>query len=124
MIRDDVYEYSLDAHHDEEAGKKIRKKIWMVTVILTVITAAEVAMGALIKQGDSVGWQITKWTFIIMTLFKAGFIVMTFMHLGDERKGLRYVILVPYILFILYLMFICLWEGGSVGESWPSTYTK
>jgi len=44
------------------------------------------------------------------------------MHLGDERKGLRYVILVPYILFILYLMFICLWEGKAVGAAWPATY--
>jgi caa(3)-type oxidase subunit IV len=122
MLRDDVIEYSLDAHHDEETGRKIRKKIWMVTALLTAITAAEVFMGALIKQGDTWGWFITKWTFVILTLFKAGYIVLTFMHLGDERKGLRYVILVPYILFILYLMFICLWEGKAVGSAWPATY--
>ena len=52
MIRDDIYEYSLDAHHDEEAGKKIRKKIVFVTVLLTVITVVEVALGAFIKQGS------------------------------------------------------------------------
>ncbi|XOV66666.1 MAG: cytochrome C oxidase subunit IV family protein [Fluviicola sp.] len=122
MIRDDIYEYSLDAHHDEEAGKKIRKKIWFVTALLTAVTALEVILGALIKQGDTWGWFITKWTFVILTLVKAGYIVITFMHLGDERKGLRYVILVPYILFILYLMFICLWEGKAVGAAWPATY--
>lgn len=122
MIRDDIYEYSLDAHHDEEAGKKIRKKIWFVTLLLTVITAAEVLMGAFIKQGPDIGWAITKWAFIVMTLFKAGYIVIVFMHLGDERKGLRYVILIPYILFIIYLMFIALWEGGAVGDAWPATY--
>ncbi|MCR9170863.1 MAG: cytochrome C oxidase subunit IV family protein [bacterium] len=122
MIRDDIYEYSLDAHHDEETGKKIRRKIWIVTLVLTVITGAEVFMGAIIKQGDTWSWFFTKWAFVIMTIFKAFFIVMTFMHLGDERKGLRYVILVPYILFILYLMFICLWEGKAVGASWPATY--
>ncbi|MDB3907125.1 cytochrome C oxidase subunit IV family protein [Crocinitomicaceae bacterium] len=122
MIRDDVIEYSLDAHHDEEAGRKIRKKIWMVTGLLTAITAAEVLLGALIKQGDTWSWFITKWTFVILTLLKAGYIVLTFMHLGDERKGMRYVILVPYILFILYLMFICLWEGKEVGAAWPATY--
>lgn len=123
MIRDDIYEYSLDAHHDEEAGKKIRKKIVFVTVLLTVITVVEVALGAFIKQGSG-AWPIVKWSFIIMTLLKAGYIVLTFMHLGDERKGLRYVILVPYILFIIYLMFICLWEGGAVGEAWPASYAK
>lgn len=121
MIRDDIYEYSLDAHHDEEAGKKIRKKIIFVTVLLTVITVVEVALGAMIKQGSG-AWPFVKWSFIIMTLFKAGYIVMTFMHLGDERKGLRYVILVPYFIFILYLIFIMLWEGTAVGASWPSTY--
>ena len=121
MIRDDIYEYSLDAHHDEEAGKKIRKKIWFVTALLTIITIVEVALGAMIKQGSGV-WPFVKWSFIIMTLLKAGYIVMTFMHLGDERKGLRAVILVPYFIFMLYLIFICLWEGTSVGDSWPATY--
>lgn len=121
MIRDDIYEYSLDAHHDEEAGKKIRKKIWQVTAILTAITIIEVALGAMIKQSSGI-WPVVKWSFIVMTLFKAGFIVMTFMHLGDERKGLRYVILIPYFIFILYLIFILLWEGSSVGASWPATY--
>ena len=52
MERDDVIEYSLDAHHSEEAGKKIRKKIWMVTMLLTAITVAEVFMGAYIKQSS------------------------------------------------------------------------
>jgi len=122
MIRDDIYEYSLDAHHDEEAGKKIRKKIWFVTALLTLVTIVEVALGALIKQGPDIGWLITKWTFIVLTLLKAGYIVLTFMHLGDERKGLRYVILVPYFIFILYLIFIGLWEGTAVGDAWPSTY--
>lgn len=120
MIRDDVYEYSLDAHHDEETGKKLRKKIWMVTLILTIITAVEVAGGAMIKQGSD-WWTITKWSFIALTLVKAGFIVLSFMHLGDERKGLKYVILVPYFIFILYLIFVALWEGLSVGESFPLT---
>lgn len=121
MIRDDIYEYSLDAHHDEEAGKKIRKKIWFVTALLTAITIVEVALGALIKQSSD-AWPIVKWSFIIMTLVKAAYIVLTFMHLGDERKGLRYVILVPYFIFILYLIFILLWEGTALGGSWPSTY--
>lgn len=119
MERDDVIEYSLDAHHSEEAGKAIRKKIWFVTALLTVITVAEVGMGAYIKQG-SAAWPFVKWSFVVMTLFKAGYIVMVFMHLGDERKSLRYVILVPYILFIVYLIFICLMEALAVGDAWAT----
>jgi cytochrome c oxidase subunit IV len=116
MERDDIIEYSLDGHHSEEAGVKIRKKIWFVTALLTLITAVEVALGMMIKQ-DSVAWPFVKWGFIIMTIIKAGYIVLVFMHLGEERKSLKYVILVPYFIFILYLIFILLWEGMAVGEA-------
>ena len=119
MLRDDIVEYSLDAHHSEEQGKKIRKKIYFVTVLLTVVTIVEVALGAMIKQGSG-AWPFVKWSFIIMTLLKAGYIVMTFMHLGDERKGLRSVILVPYFIFMLYLIFILLWEGTAINEVWTA----
>lgn len=114
MERDDVIEYSLDAHHSEEKGKKIRKKIWMVTLILSVVTAVEVLLGAMVKQGSS-AWMTVKILFIVLTLLKAGYIVLTFMHLGDERKALKWVILIPYFIFIVYLMFIAFTEGAAVG---------
>jgi len=47
-------------------------------------------------------------------LIKAGYIVMIFMHLGDERKSLRNVILIPYAIFILYLLFILLTESNFI----------
>ena len=119
MERDDLIEYSLHTHHSEEQGKAIRKKIWFVTALLTIITIVEVALGSFIKQSSG-AWPFVKWSFIIMTLFKAGYIVMVFMHLGDEKKTLRYVVLVPYILFLLYLIFIALWEGLAVGEAWAT----
>lgn len=117
MERDDIVEYSLDVTHSEEAGKKIRKKIWKVTLILTIITFVEVLLGSQIKQSSDY-WQIIKWSFIIMTLIKAAYIVLTFMHLGDERKGLKYVILIPYTVFIIYLIFILLWEAVKIGNIW------
>jgi cytochrome c oxidase subunit IV len=119
MERDDIIEYSLDAHHSEEHGKKIRAKIWKVTALLTVITAVEVFLGAIIKQGSG-AWPFVKWSFIVMTLLKAGYIVMVFMHLGDERKGMRYVILVPYFLFMLYLIFIAVTEALAIGNAWET----
>ena len=117
MERDDLIEYSLDGHHSEEEGKKIRKKIWKVTLLLTIITAVEVALGAYIKQSSNI-WVYVKWTFLALTILKAGYIVMIFMHLGDERKWLRNVILIPYALFIVYLIFIALWEALAVGDAW------
>ena len=119
MERDDVYEYSLDTHHSEEEGKVLRKKIWKVTAILTAITVVEVLLGAFIKQHDSI-WTLVKYSFIAMTLVKAGYIVLSFMHLGDEKKSLKYVILVPYIIFIIYLIFILLTESTYVRSVWES----
>jgi cytochrome c oxidase subunit 4 len=110
MERDDIIEYSLDAHHSEEQGVVLRKKIWKVTALLTIITLVEVLLGAFIKQGTTI-WPIVKWSFIALTLVKAAYIVLSFMHLGDERKVMRYVILVPYFIFVIYLIFIMLTEG-------------
>ena len=119
MERDDIVEYSLETHHDEAHGKVIRKKIYFVTVLLTVITIVEVLLGAFIKQNaDSMAWITVKWSFIIMTLIKAGYIVMVFMHLGDEKKSLRNIILIPYFIFMAYLIFIALNEGLAVNNSW------
>lgn len=117
MERDDIIEYSLDAHHSEEQGKKIRRKIWVVTAILTIVTIIEVALGSIVKQSSDY-WTIIKLLFIGLTILKAGYIVLTFMHLGDERKALKYIILVPYALFIIYLIFISLYEAGAINGIW------
>ena len=119
MERDDIIEYSLDAHHSEEAGKKIRRKIWLVTAILTLITAFEVGVGMGIHQ-DNQYWWLVKILFIGLTLLKAGYIVLVFMHLGDERKVLKYCILVPYFIFVIYLIFIALTEANAVHTAWET----
>ena len=120
MERDDLvqdHKYSLSANHDEAHGVEIRKKIWKVTGILTLITIVEVLIGAFIKQYDATGgdnalWPYVKISFLVLTIVKAAYIVLVFMHLGDERKNFKWVILAPYILFILYLIFICLTESS------------
>lgn len=120
LVRDDIVEYSLDAHHSEEQGKKIRKKIWIVTLILSVITIIEVLVGAKFPKAEQseMVWTMIKWGYIALTAVKAGYIVMIFMHLGDEQKNLRYMILVPYIMFILYLIFILRLEALYVNDAW------
>ncbi len=120
MLRDDIIEYSLDAHHSEEEGKKIRKKILMVTFWMTFITLVEVVVGIFLGRSMTTGitWQIIKYGYIVLTIIKAGFIVINFMHLGDERKSLKYMILVPYFIFICYLIFISLTEANAVGAAW------
>jgi len=63
-----------------------------------------------------VAWETIKLGFIVLTAVKAAYIVLVFMHLGDEKKNLKYVILLPYALFIMYLIFIGLYEGVAVQE--------
>lgn len=118
MERDDLIvndSYSVAANHDESAGKKIRKKIVFVTVLLSVITLVEVIIGANIpRESGALKWEIVKYFFIILTLVKAAYIVLTFMHLGDERKNLRNIILIPYGIFAVYLIFIALTESNAI----------
>ncbi|MFN3917577.1 MAG: cytochrome C oxidase subunit IV family protein [Flavobacteriales bacterium] len=126
MERDDLIvndSYAVNAKHSEEAGVAIRKKIWKVTALLSIITIAEVLVGVwfpkhVVSEGT---WTAIKLYYIVLTLVKAGYIVMIFMHLGDEKKAFKWVILAPYILFILYLLFICLTEGIYVLEMLKNT---
>ena len=114
MERDDLIvndSYPLNAHHSEEEGVKIRKNIIFVTILLTVITAVEVAMGVIFKRSETFSWEMIKWTFVTLTLVKAGYIVMSFMHLGEERGVMKKTILIPYLVFIVYLVFIAITEG-------------
>lgn len=126
MVRDDITEYSLDYHHSEEEGKKVRKKIWMVTAILSIITAIEIGVGIVLPRAsvgaESWAWFAIKTGYIVLTVVKARYIVYIFMHLGDEAKSLRKMILYPYILFILYLIFILYMEASHVGEAWNTLH--
>ncbi|NEN25155.1 cytochrome C oxidase subunit IV family protein [Cryomorpha ignava] len=122
MERDDLIandSYSLNATHDAEHGRVIRKKIYFVTILLSVITTAEVLMGVFFKHGTAI-WPFVKWSFIVMTLVKAAYIVVVFMHLGDERKSLKYMILAPYAIFVLYLIFVGITESNFINEVWQT----
>ncbi len=120
MERDDLIvnnQYSLDAHHSEEEGRKIRKKILFVTLLLTVITAVEVLIGIQFNRMENTDiWTAIKWGYIVLTIAKAFYIVKVFMHLGDERKAMRATIVVPYAIFVVYLIFILVTEGTAVGD--------
>lgn len=110
---DQSYEYSAGhGHRTPEQSRAVRKKILIVTALLSIITIVEVLIGIYFsKTHVSPGtWTLIKWFYIIMTLVKAGYIVLVFMHLGDEKKGLRVTILLPMVL-IFYFIFICLFEG-------------
>ncbi len=119
MERDDLIvndSYATNNHHSEEEGVKIRKNIIKVTLILTAITIFEVFLGSTIKKEPGLVWTLVVIGFIVMTIIKAKYIVMEFMHLGQERSNIRKTILIPYIFFVVYMIIlISIIEGGWQG---------
>jgi len=120
MVRDDIVEYSLEGHHSEEHGKDVRKKIWKVTAILSIVTVIEVMVGVFFPKASvsEWAWFAIKMGYIALTIVKAGYIVMVFMHLGDERNALRRMVVWPYTVFILYLVMILWLESTYINEAW------
>ncbi len=115
-FNDGYPQYELMAQHDEEAGKGIRKTLWKVFWIMLAITIAELIIGF-----QAADWGLSKLLlkviFISLTIVKAGYIVLSFMHLGGEEKSLRFAVLVPFIVLVLYLiMLVDLFEGNYAKE--------
>ena len=103
------------------AEKKGNWWIWRVFWILLFVTTFEVVLGILkvnerlpevIVYDRFLGLAWLTHVFIILTIIKAAYIVMTFMHLGDERKNLRWTILLPAFILVPYLLFILISEAG------------
>ncbi len=114
-FHDDYPQYETMYQHDEAHGKQIRSKLWKVFWLLLAITLVELVVGYQATSWGLLGGTFLKFFFISLTLVKAGGIVLVFMHLIDETKFLRYTILLPYAVFILYLIFIILVEGTYCG---------
>ncbi|WP_339894890.1 cytochrome C oxidase subunit IV family protein [uncultured Algibacter sp.] len=103
------------------------QKIWGVLVFLTIVTVIEVALG--ISKPESLmtkflGMKILNWIFIILTIVKAYYITWDFMHMRDETKALKRMVVWTAIFLILYLIFILLQEGGYVFDVYDAGYIK
>lgn len=104
------------SHHSEEEGKKMRKTIWLIFWLLLAVTAVEVTIG-IFWQGWGLAWTFVKWTFIILTLFKAYYIVAHYMHLKHEYKNFIYMVALPYIVLAVYLIVMMLTEAIYVHDT-------
>ncbi|PIQ16255.1 MAG: hypothetical protein COW67_03965 [Flavobacteriales bacterium CG18_big_fil_WC_8_21_14_2_50_32_9] len=102
--------YKYAAHHSEEEGKKTRRMIWNMFWVLLAITTVEVTLGLFWRKLE-ISWAAVKMTFIILTVAKAYFIVAYYMHLKHERKALKNTIIIPFVLFALYLLYHIFTEG-------------
>jgi cytochrome c oxidase subunit 4 len=120
-FNDNYPQYEIMAQHSEEEGKSKRKNLWKVFWIMLGITLLELfigfkaeSLGLLDALKFSTVW--LKLIFVGLTIVKAAYIVLEFMHLGHERKSLKYTIITPYVLFVLYLVWIALEEGTYSGD--------
>lgn len=93
------------SHHTDVKSPESKKqigRIWKVFWILLAVTVVEVVMGMFFS--GSMPRALLNTIFLVLTLFKAGYIVAVFMHLGDELKNFIMLILIPLTLFIWFII--------------------
>ena len=97
--------------------KSNQQKIWGVLIFLSIVTTIEVALGIIkpeILSGSFLRIKILNWIFIILTIVKAYYIAWDFMHIRDEKGGLKNAIVLPLVILIPYLAFILLIEADYI----------
>ncbi|MDP5169120.1 MAG: cytochrome C oxidase subunit IV family protein [Bacteroidia bacterium] len=103
-------------------GSEARKSIFRTALILSGLTMFEFFIAftkhlypSMFGISEAAAHTIVVVTFIILTLFKAFYIVAEFMHLGHEVKRLAWSILIPF-LFIVWLIIGLTLEGDYWGK--------
>ena len=86
------------------------KKLWTVALILGIITAIEFAVAFKVQHEMH---NLRVWTFILMTIVKAAYIVGEFMHLRHEAKVLIWSILIPMV-FVVWMLVAFVYEGMQI----------
>lgn len=122
-----AHEHKLEIFRGLLKFKSNTQKIWGVLIFLTIVTAVEVVLGIYkpeIFMGQVLGMKALNWIFIILTLVKAYYITWDFMHMRDETKSLRRMVVWTAIFLVLYLIFILLQEGGYVFDVYDDGYIK
>lgn len=105
-------------HSAEGHGHQVdssTKHIWKTFWILLAITVVEVGLAFLHLETGVPNRLFLNGIFIILTVFKAFFIVAEFMHLRHEIKNLIYTILIPLLLFVWFIIAFL-----ADGDSWKN----
>lgn len=85
------------------------KDIWQKFWILSVLTVIDIVLYFTMDPS-----MLRNWIFIVFGIFKAYFIVGTFMHMKHEKVSLAASIIAPMIL-IIYLIVWMMMEGAFWG---------
>ena len=120
-------EHNLELFRGLIKFKNITQKIWGVLVLLSIVTAVEVALGIAkpkILLTYFLNMKILNWIFISLTIVKAYYITWDFMHMRDETKTLRRVVVWTFVFLVLYLVFILVQEAGYIFDQGNIDYIK
>lgn len=114
--------------------KDNRSKIWGVFIFLSILTAIEVGLGMarpefLISTKLFSFIPVLEMTplaliFIVLTVVKAYYITWDFMHMRDETKFLRRLIVWTAVFFIIYFVVLILLEGQYMYEVLTNGFIK
>ena len=127
--------------------KSNTQKIWGVLLLLSVITAVEVVLGIYkpdilmvpsiqayegglgatllnIILSPFIYTKSLNLIFIVLTVVKAYYITWDFMHMRDETKSLRRLVVWTAVFLICYLVFILLQEGGYIESVYTEGFIK
>ena len=99
-----VYNHHKTESIKSEGSKKQIKRIWMITLYLTIITIVEVSFGLWDHHTGMFNKGVLNAFFLILTVFKAYLIVDVFMHLGDEVRNFVMAIIIPLTLFSWFII--------------------
>ena len=97
--------------------KSNQQKIWGVLISLSIVTTIEVGLGILkpeVLMTSFLRMKLLNWIFILLTIVKAYYIAWDFMHIRDERSGLKNSIVLPLVILIPYLIFILILEADYI----------
>jgi cytochrome c oxidase subunit IV len=104
-------------HTDEDVhvnvlppNKEKIKKLWTVAGILGAVTAVEFVIAFTMNTGPT-----KTFIFVALTIVKAGYIVLEFMHLRYEVKVLFWSILIPMI-FVVWMLVAFIYEGMAISD--------
>lgn len=106
-------EHTLESLADEQHVGGGVKEIWRVTIILSVLTIIELALGFLMMGMDNgLGKHLIKGVILVLMLAKAFYIVGYFMHLKHELRNMIMTIVIPLFLFVWFIIAF-LTDGNS-----------
>ena len=100
-------------NHEIEVPPVNKSKVRLfirVTIILAAVTALEYLIAFTVPHE----YQFIRVTvFIALTIVKAFYIVMEFMHLGHEKRSLKMSIILP-MAFVVFFIAIMIYQGDAV----------